>query len=169
MADIAAEARVSRALLYRYYPTKRHLFAAVYKAAAERLLEASADPGHGSITAWVLAGLEAHFDFFETNARTVLEANRGEMAGDPVIEAIITDELAELRRSILDSMALTGHERSAASAALYGWLTFVRAVCVEWLAEESLTRTELRDMCLRTLVAALDLREAPGEQFARGR
>jgi hypothetical protein len=134
--------------------------AAVYKVAADRLLEASADPGHGSITSWVLAGLEAHFDFFETNARTVLEANRGGMAGDPVIEAIITDELAELRRSILDSMGLTGHERSMASTALYGWLTFVRAVCVEWLAEMSLTRPEVRDMCLRTLAAALNLSEA---------
>jgi AcrR family transcriptional regulator len=160
MSGIAAEAGVSRALLYRYYPTKRDLFGGVYQAAADRLVEASAGPPDGSITARVLAGLDAHFDFFETNARTVLVANRGELAGDPVIEAIITDELANLRRSILDTMGLDGHRRFVASTALYGWLTFVRAVCVEWLVERKLTRAEVRDMCLRTLVATLDLEPA---------
>ena len=38
---------------------------------------------------------------------------------------------------------------------LYGWLAFVRAVCVEWLADQSLSRDELRDMCLRMLASAL--------------
>ena len=156
MSDIAAEAGVSRALLYRYYPTKRDLFAGVYQAAADHLVDASVT-SDGPIAARVLAGLDAHFDFFEANARTVLVANRGELAGDPVIEAIITDQLAELRRSILNTMGLTGHRRSAASTALYGWLTFVRAVCADWLTERELTRAEVRDMCLRTLVAALDL------------
>ncbi|EUA50387.1 bacterial regulatory s, tetR family protein [Mycobacterium xenopi 3993] len=39
MAAVAAEAGISRALLYRYFPGKRTLFAAVYRRAAERLLD----------------------------------------------------------------------------------------------------------------------------------
>jgi len=47
------------------------------------------------------AGLDAHFDFFLENTRTVLVANRGALAGDPMIEGIISEELAELRKRML--------------------------------------------------------------------
>ena len=157
MTQVAGESGVSRALLYRYYPTKRDLFAAVYQQAAARLVESSPVTPAGPLMGQVLAGLDAHFDFFESNTRTVLVANRGELAGDPVIEAIIANQLAQLRQALLDAMGLHGRQREVANAALYGWLAFVRGVCVEWLAGQVLTRNEVREMCLRTLLAALDL------------
>ncbi|HTC61092.1 MAG TPA: hypothetical protein VK691_13395 [Solirubrobacteraceae bacterium] len=91
------------------------------------------------------------------NARTVLVANRGALAGDPAIEAIISGELAELRRRMLDAGGLQGRERVRASIALSGWLAFVRAVCVEWLADpdQTLTREDVREMCLSALLSAL--------------
>jgi AcrR family transcriptional regulator len=156
MADVAALAGISRALLYRYFPTKRDLFAAVYTRASERLLAASEPAPDLTVVEQVLAGLEAHFDFFTENALTVLVANRGELAGDPVIETIISDELAELRKRMLDAGGLRGHERVRASIALSGWLAFVRAVCVEWLTDPcQISREEVRDMCLSTLLSAL--------------
>ena len=157
MTDVAAQAGVSRGLLYRYYPAKRDLFAAVYQQAADRLVHSSAAVAGESLVQQVVAGLDAHFDFFEANARTVLVANRGELAGDPVIQAIITTQLAQLRQSMLDTMGVEGHERRVASTALYGWLSFVRAACVDWLAEETLTRQEVRAMCLRALLASLGI------------
>lgn len=157
MADVAAEAGISRALVYRYFPTKRDLFAAVYQRASERLLAAS-ELGHGlTLAEQVEAGLDAHFDFFVANARTVLVANRGALAGDPMIEGIISEELAELRRRMLDAGGLRGRERVHASIALCGWLAFVRAVCVEWLADpkEALSREQVREMCMSALLSAL--------------
>ena len=156
MSDVANEAGVSRALLYRYYPTKRDLFAAVYEVAARRLVETSAVPTPtANFNDEVLAGLDAHFDFFEANTRTVLVANRGELAGDPVIEAIISNQLADLRKSMLDALHLDGHEREVASVALHGWLSFIRAVCVEWLVDDIVSRSEVRDMCLKALLGLL--------------
>jgi AcrR family transcriptional regulator len=156
MADIAGLAGISRALRYRYFPTKRDLFATVYMRASERLLETSEPVPGLTVVEQVLAGLEAHFDFFTENALTVLVANRGELAGDPVIETIISDELAELRKRMLDVSGLQGHDRVRTSIALSGWLAFVRAVCVEWLTDPSqVSREEVRDMCLGTLLSAL--------------
>ncbi len=157
MADVAAHADISRALVYTYFPTKRDLFAAVYKRASERLLAASELVPGLTLAEQVLAGLDAHFDFFVENARTVLVANRGELAGDPVIEGIISEELAELRKRMLDAGGLHGHERVRASFALSGWLAFVRVVCVEWLADPNrgVSREEVRDMCLRALLSVL--------------
>jgi AcrR family transcriptional regulator len=157
MTQVADLAGVSRALLYRYFPTKRDLFAAVYGDAASRLIAASPLKPGQDLVEQVLTGLDAHLDFFEANARTVLVANRGELAGDPVIQAIITEELAELRHAMLDAMGTEGRARARASTALYGWLSFVQSVCVDWLAGGVLTRREVRDMCLRTLTASLDL------------
>jgi len=162
MADIAAEAGVSRALVYRYFPSKRDLFAAIYQRAGDRLLRQSRPDPSLSLAEQVLAGLDAHFDFFAANARTVLVANRGALAGDPVIQNIISAELAALRKGMLDATGLRGHDRALASAALQGWLAFVRAVCVEWLAQRRLKRAEVRDLCLRTLVSALGGHSALG-------
>jgi hypothetical protein len=79
------------------------------------------------------------------------------LAGDPLIEGIISEELAELRRRMLNAGGLHGRERVRASIALSGWLAFVRAVCVEWLADpdHTLTREEVREMCLGALLSAL--------------
>lgn len=157
IADVAAIADISRALVYRYFPTKRDLFAAVYQRASERLLAASELAPGLTLVEQILAGLDAHFDFFVENARTVLVANRGALAGDPAIEGIISEELAELRRRMLDAGRLHGHARMRASIALSGWLAFVRAVCVEWLADpdRTLAREDVRDLCLSVLLSAL--------------
>jgi AcrR family transcriptional regulator len=157
MTDVAAAAGISRALVYRYFPTKRDLFGAVYQRASDRLLDASELVPSVAFVEQVLAGLDAHFDFFVENARTVLAANRGALAGDPMIEGIISEQLAELRKRMLDASGLVGRARVRASTALHGWLAFVRAVCVEWLAnpDRVLSREEVRDMCMTTLVSAL--------------
>ncbi len=157
MADVAAIAGISRALVYRYFPTKRDLFAAVYRRASERLLAASEVVSGLTLAEQILAGLDAHFDFFVENSRTVLVANRGALAGDSAIEGIISEELAELRRRMLNAGGLHGRERVRASIALSGWLAFVRAVCVEWLADpdQTLTREDVREMCLSALLSAL--------------
>jgi AcrR family transcriptional regulator len=153
--DVAERAGVSRALMYRYFSTKRDFFAAIFQRASDRLLSVSVVDPDLSVSESVAAGLEAHLDYFVDNARTILVANRGALSGDPLIQGIISEELGVLRQRMLDATGLTGHERAIASTALSGWLSFVRAVCVEWLTEQKMSRDEVRDMCLRTLVSAL--------------
>jgi len=155
MADVAARAGVSRGLVYRYFPAKRDLFAAIYQRASDRLLTSAEFVDDVPMADQVIAGLDAHFDFFVANARTVLVANRGALAGDAGIQEIISEELSVIRQRMLDAIGLQGHQRAVASAALAGWLSFVRVVCVEWLAQQTFSRDELRDMCLRTLASAL--------------
>ena len=155
MEEVAARAGVSRALLYKYFPGKRELFAAIYRRAADRLLEgARLDPDLPMADA-VSAGLDAHIDYFAAHRLTVLTANRT-LAGDPLIQAIIDDELAVLRGRMLDAAGFGGHARDVASAALRAWLVFVREMCVEWLEGQAIDRDEVRAVCLRTLAAALE-------------
>ncbi|MFD9888424.1 hypothetical protein ACFWY9_03730 [Amycolatopsis sp. NPDC059027] len=135
------------------------LFAAVYQQAADRLLaETEPDPAV-PLVEQITAGLEAHFDYFLAHRNTVLAANRT-LAGDPVIQAVITGEPAVLRQRLLDASGLTKHARDLMSAALTGGLLFVRVLCVEWLTARSFSRTELRELCAGALLGALDRADA---------
>ena len=155
IADVAATAGASRALMYRYFPSKREFFAAIFQRASDRLLRATEVDPDVSMTDWVETGLDAHLDYFVANARTTLVANRGALSGDPLVQGIISEELGVLRQRMLDATGLVGDRRVAASIALSGWLAFVRAVCVEWLTGQTMSRDEVRQLCLRTLVSAL--------------
>lgn len=154
MDDIAERAGVSRALLYRYFPTKAALFAAVYRTAADRLLDVTTVDRTQPLVPQVAAGLDAHIDYFVANRQAVLTANRV-LAGDPTIQAIISDELAVLRERVLGTRDLDSDARRALSTVLMGWLTFVRVVCVEWLADPAFSRATLRDVCVGALLGAL--------------
>ncbi len=164
MEDVAAQAGVSRALLYKHFPTKRDLFEGVYRAAVDNLVAVTDFQSDAPLIDQVVAGLDAHFDYFVANRNTVLAANRT-LAGDPVIQALIVDEISLLRQRIVDASELDHHARALVSTALAGWLMFVRMVCVEWLATEAFSRDELRDMCLGALLGALggttDLSQPP--------
>ena len=39
--------------------------------------------------------------------------------------------------------------------AVRGWLTFVATTILEWLDQPKVTQEELRDLCVRTLFAAV--------------
>lgn len=155
MEQVGAAAGVSRALVYRYFPTKRDLFAAIYQRAADQLLAATEVDRTGSMADWVAAGLDAHIDYFVAHSHTVLAANRGELSGDPRIQGIISEELGTLRQRMLEVTGLDGHQREIASIALLAWLAFVRTICVEWLQSPTISRAELRDVCLHALLGAV--------------
>ncbi|WP_435591814.1 TetR/AcrR family transcriptional regulator [Nocardia sp. bgisy118] len=155
MEDVAAAAGVSRALLYRHFPSKRDLFAAVYQQAADRLLVATELDAGTPLRDQLTAGLDAHLDYFEANARTVIAANRM-LAGDPTIQSIISGELDELRGRLLNVMGLGEAERAAASSVLMSWLTFVRVLTVDWLEHRAISRTDVRDISVGALLGALE-------------
>ena len=154
MEQVAAETGVSRALLYQHFPNKRELFAAVYRRAADRLLDVTVLDPTLPLDDQVRSGLDEHFDYFEANRRTVLDANRT-LGGDPVIQAIITGELSALRDRMLEVVGLDDARRATAATVLMGWLVFVRVLSVEWLTAPMCTREELREICTSALLGAL--------------
>ncbi|WP_228002703.1 TetR/AcrR family transcriptional regulator [Nocardia australiensis] len=155
MEDVATAAGISRALLYRHFPTKRDLFAAVYQLAANQLLVTTKLDTETPLPDQLAAGLDIHFDYFEANAQAVITANKV-LAADPTIQAIITGELGELRRRLLDVIGVEGPLRDKTSTVLMGWLTFVRVLSIDWLENHTVSRTELRRVCVGALVGALE-------------
>ncbi|WP_330179239.1 TetR/AcrR family transcriptional regulator [Nocardia sp. NBC_01503] len=154
MEDVAAAAGVSRALLYRHFPGKPELFAAVYRQAAEQLLVDTHFDPEQPFADQIAAGLDVHFDYFEANAKTVVVANRL-LSADPTIQGIITGELSALRERVLDTLGLEGRQRQLFSTVLMSWLTFVRVLVVDWLENPACPRPVLREVCVGALTGAL--------------
>lgn len=154
MEDVAARSGVSRALLYRHFPGKRELFAAMYQQASDRLLDQTVpDPGV-PVAEQIAAGLDAYIDYFEANRNTALAASRT-LAGDPIIQAILQEELDLLRQRIVELAEMDESQRRMVSAGLMGWLRFAHVAITEWLANKEFSRDQLRDMCLGALLGAL--------------
>ncbi|MGV9886727.1 TetR/AcrR family transcriptional regulator [Streptomyces sp. NPDC003395] len=163
MEDVAERAGVSRALLYRYFPSKRDLFAALYRQVADRLLARTRLDPAASLADQLAQGLDVHIEYFAENRNTVLAANRV-LAGDRLIQTIITGELDALRERLLGVLPVTDEAtRRAVSGVLKSWLVFVQVLCVDWLTEPTCTRAELRDVCVGAVLGALRplLREDP--------
>ncbi|WP_346095534.1 helix-turn-helix domain-containing protein [Streptomyces olivaceiscleroticus] len=155
MEEVAEQAGVSRALLYRHFPSKRDLFAALYQQVAEQLLAKTRLDPADSLVEQLTEGLDAHIEYFAENRHTVLAANRV-LAGDRLIQTIIAGELDALRERLLGALALTDDStRAAVSGVLKSWLVFVQVLCVDWLTEETCTRAELRDVCIGAVLGAI--------------
>ncbi|MEU3569330.1 helix-turn-helix domain-containing protein [Kitasatospora sp. NPDC036755] len=155
MEEVAERAGVSRALLYRHFASKRELFAEVYREAAYDLLARSRFDPADTLVEQLLEGMDAHLDYFVANRHAVLAANRV-LAGDEVIQTILTEELDALRERLLGVLPLADERaRRAVSQVLRSWLVFVRVLVVDWLTEETCTRTELRDACIGAVLGAL--------------
>lgn len=141
-------------MVYRHFPGKRVLFTAIYERAAKKLVAATTFDSHLPLAKQIDAALEAHFDYFVANRNTVLTANRV-LAGDPVIESIIGDQLSQIARRLVTASRLRGHSRKLVAAAVAGWLTYVRVLCVEWLTHQAFSRTELHELCVGALRGAV--------------
>lgn len=137
MEHVAAEAGVSRAPLYRHFRSKRDL-----------LLPPTSGPPTGSSTPsnWNRAFPSPSSsppdsmrtsDYFVENRHTVLAANR-ELAGDPVIQAIIHEELAVLRHRLLDATGLDSQRRQLVSVVVMsGWCSSGTCASTGWPTRHS--------------------------------
>lgn len=154
MDAVAQRSGVTRALVYRHFPRKRDLFVAVYRQAADRLLTSVQFDPDVPLEKQISVGLDAHFDYFEANRHTVLAANRA-LADDAAVQAIIRDELGVLRDRAVNAITTDIPNRQQISAVLLSWLAFVRVLSVEWLTDATLDRSQVHDISVAALGAAL--------------
>ncbi len=152
---VAEKAGVSRALLYRHFPGKQAMFAAIYQRAAQRLLAETDFDESLPIAEQAGAALDAYLDYFAANANTVLAANVV-LADDPWVQRVIAELLAGIGRRWADTNPADQRTQQLLSAAMSSWLAFVRELCVRWLQGRELSQTDVREISLGALKGALD-------------
>ncbi|WP_323376906.1 TetR/AcrR family transcriptional regulator [Streptomyces smaragdinus] len=153
--EVAELAAVSRGLLYHYFPTKRDFFAAVVRAESERILALTEpDPALGVLDQLV-AGLDAYLEYVEAHRTGYLVMHRAAVSVDEGIRAVFEESVAVQQQRIVDAVTALREPDDTVRVAARGWLMFVISVCLDWLERATVTRAELRDLCARTLLAAV--------------
>jgi AcrR family transcriptional regulator len=146
MAQIAREAKISKALLYHYFPSKHKLFEAALTAGALELRErVQPDPALAPAEQ-VAATLDAFIAWVQERPQAY--AKMLESAGARGVRETMARVRSDTARLILLGLGPAG-ERPATRAAVFGWLAFLDAVLLDWIEHGDMTRQELHGMLVR--------------------
>ena len=156
--DLAREAKISKGLLYHYFPTKRDLYVAGLREIADELVDRvstipPALPPHERVR----VGLDAYLDHVTMHQRAFVSLMRGGIGSDPEVAAVIEGVRSRLADHFLDgspfASVLRGEPRF--ETALRGWIGFVEGASIDWCAHPRMPREELREMLADILFAVL--------------
>jgi AcrR family transcriptional regulator len=165
MAQLAREAKISKALLYHYFPSKRRLFEAALAAGAAELRERTQPDPERPPAEQLAATLDAFLGWVQE--RPGAYAKMLESAGAREVRETMAQVRAETAARILSGLGADG-ERPATRAAVFGWLGFLDAAILDWIAHGDMTREELHGMLLGSFAGALTASGAGGALTAAG-
>jgi AcrR family transcriptional regulator len=152
--DIAAQAGISRGLLFHYFASKQEFHLEVARAAARELLRRTdPDPGLPPVAA-LRAGLEAFADYVAENPDNYKSLVRGAASGDAEMRAIFDDTRAALAGRIVDIVAGLGYPLSPqAELAVHGWVAFAEECVIRWIDTRAVDRGAVLDLLSKALPA----------------
>ena len=155
--DIAKAAGVSKGLLYHYFPTKRDFYVAALRETSRDLIAQTigVDTGKDSERGErVRRGLTTYLDFVERRGGAYVALMRGGIGSDPEIAAV----LEETRVAILEHIVAflpPGMDGPLATTALRGWIGFVEAASIDWVARRSVTLEQIVELAHAALFDVL--------------
>lgn len=161
--DIAEAAKISKGLLYHYFPTKRAFYAATVREAARMLVEAceaSAGDGDRPPLEQLALGLDAYLTFADEHGAAYLGLMASGVGVDPEIGGIVEEARVALLGRLTEGVEqIVGARKPLTEIALRGWIGFVENATLAWLKEKkhAKSRAQLRDLCVSSLVAILQI------------
>ena len=157
--DLAREAKISKGLLYHYFPTKRDLYVAGLKEIADELVAKvqSVVPTNMAPADGVREGVGAFLDYISQHARAYVSLMRGGIGSDPEVAGIVESVRTRLADSFLEGSPLEPVLRGNVKfeTVLRGWIGFVEATSIDWCAHHRMSRDALRDLLLSVFVGIM--------------
>lgn len=165
--EIAEAAGISKGLLYHYFPSKRELYIACVRCAAQAIVDASDPPRELAPKQRLAASLDAFMDHVEANFLSFAYLLQGGANGDPDLDRVLMD----MRKGFIDRTARDlGIDRPSTSTrmCLLGYVGFASYTCMTWARAPRVGRKAIRHMLFRALGSAvetaMDLAEGPERQ-----
>lgn len=158
--DLAREAKISKGLLYHYFPTKRDLYVAGLTEIANDLVAAiTAVPEEAVPIDRVRMGLDAYLAHVTEHARAFVSLMRGGIGSDPEVALVVEGVRSRLFQQILSGSAFAAMVAGDPKfeLAIRGWIGFVEAASIDWVASPRLSRVELRELLTQILFEVVRL------------
>ncbi|MEJ7728041.1 MAG: TetR/AcrR family transcriptional regulator [Polyangiaceae bacterium] len=162
LEDFAAAAGVSKGLVYHYFPGKRDLYVATLRLAASRLLTRT-EPDLALPKALRLhQGLTAYMDYVEGFAKSYVALLKGGIGYDAEAAEVVDEVRRVIADRVLTALGVpTTDVPPALRFALRGWVGFVEATSVDWLATRGsgagLSKEALLHMWVAELASSLNI------------
>jgi len=162
--DLAHAAKISKGLLYHYFPTKRHLYVAGLREIADELVQAvTSVPSDLAPIERARSGLDAYLDHITQHARAYVSPMRGGIGSDPEV----ADVIEGVRGKMFDVFVhdspfaplLAGNVKFEVT--VRGWIGFVERATLDWCVTPRLTRVELRELLVEILFEILRVVSPP--------
>ena len=160
---VAAEAGISRSLLFHYFPTKRDFQVAVAEAGADELLAATQPDPSLPIEQRLRASLEAFVAYVSARGEAFTSLIRGASGGDPALQAVFDRAHGVVATRILEGLGIDeGSETSLLRIAVRGWVAFIEEAVVVWLDTGGSTQDQLVAILEASLLAAVTAADVDG-------
>jgi AcrR family transcriptional regulator len=155
--EVARAAGISRGLLYHYFASKREFFVAILRVEGGKLAAATKpDPALAPLEQ-LRTSLDGYFRYVEGNRAGFRAIFRGSPSADATVRSIVQRNLDREADRLLAGISPGEPPSERLELAVYGWLAFLIATTLRWLDDEALTREELRELCVGTLVSLIGL------------
>jgi AcrR family transcriptional regulator len=151
--DIAAEAGMSRPLVYHYYGGKAGVFIGALQQTGDDVVAAVAKAGMDDPDNWLTAGLGAFFDHIQANPIGLTALRHASLTSRENRQVL--DEIGDrVLRLILASLDPPG-DSPVLQSVLRGWIAMVETMARGWLRRGEPTREELEVLLPELLRAVL--------------
>ena len=155
--DVAAEAGVSRGLLFHYFPTKTDYHRAVVEAARRRVARTVTPDPDSAGTAAVQQVVERFLDQVARRRESYVALVLGQA---PIARAAGDDGIGTLRGRLAGLVATATGMPDAALPIAHGWVAYLEDRALQWSAlpeaERDAGRAALVEHCTRALTLLAD-------------
>ena len=144
--EVARAAGISKGLLYHYFPTKRDFYIATVREAATQLMDRTRTPEGMDPLVRLRDGLDAFLDYVAGHGPAYENLLRSGIGADAEVARIVDETREAFSARLIEKLEVRG---DLARLALRGWVGFVEATALGWLAvRDRVPRETVRDMLI---------------------
>jgi AcrR family transcriptional regulator len=169
--DLAEEAGISKGLLYHYFRSKRDFYVETVRAASRRLqLLTTPDPALPPADR-LRGAVDAHLRYIQEHGAVYAAVYRSGVAISPEVREILEQHRSVIVRYFLDALGVR-QPRPLLQASLRAWIAMVEGASLDWIANASITRDQLRELLVASYAGLLaktlelDPRAAAGKSLS---
>jgi AcrR family transcriptional regulator len=151
---VAEIAGISKGLLYHYFRSKRDFYVETVRAASRRLqLLTTPDPALPP-AARLRAAIDAHLRYIQEHGAVYTAVYRSGVAIAPEVREILEEHRAVIVRYFVEGMGVS-RPRPVLRASLRAWIAMVEGASLDWIANATISREDLRELLVAAYVALL--------------
>jgi AcrR family transcriptional regulator len=146
--DIAAEAGMSKGLLYHYFSSKRDLYLETLRQVLATISQITEDQRD------LHACLSTLLSYFEQSPALARMVFRGGIGSDAEVEALLV-AYRQRQLSLFFQRLNTAASDPLVRLGLAGWISFFQEVCLQWLEQQTISREQVLVLLEHSLRAIL--------------